>query len=46
MFSKNNLVRLGEFAYSRTLLGFVGAALANIVLVASIEHITRAATTL
>jgi hypothetical protein len=46
MFTKNSLARLGEFAYSGTLLGFAGAALANILLVASVEHITRVATML
>ena len=43
MFIKNNNAGLGGFGYSRILLGVVGAALANILLVATVEHITRVA---
>lgn len=43
MFIKIDIARLGDFAYSRTLIGIVGAVLANVVLLASVEHIARVA---
>jgi len=43
MFIKMGVAPSGDCAYSRTLIGIVGAVLANVVLLASIEHITRVA---
>jgi hypothetical protein len=43
MFIKFGIGRLADFAHSRTLIGIVGAVLANVVILASIEQITRVA---
>lgn len=43
MFINVSNARFLELGYSRTLIGIVGAVLANAVLAASIEHLTRVA---
>jgi hypothetical protein len=43
MFIKIGMARFGDSAYTRTAIGVVGAVLANLVLVGTVEHIIRAA---
>jgi hypothetical protein len=43
MYIKLGSATFGDFAHSRTLIGIVGAVLANVVILGSIEQITRLA---